>query len=35
MRWQELKALMTRWFDEHREGSAELLHYVGLLPSED
>jgi hypothetical protein len=34
-RWQELKALITRWFDKHREGSAELLHSVGLLPSED
>lgn len=22
--WQELKALITRWFDKHREGSAEL-----------
>lgn len=32
--WQELKALLTRWFDELREGSAELLHEVGLLPLE-
>jgi hypothetical protein len=34
-RWPELKALITRWFDELQEGSAELLHSVGLLPSED
>lgn len=33
-RWQELKEVITRWFDELREGSAELLHEVGLLPLE-
>jgi hypothetical protein len=33
--WQDLKALITRWFDELREGSAELLPEVGLLPLED
>ena len=33
-RWQELKEVITRWFDELREGSAELLHSIGLLPLE-
>lgn len=33
--WKALKELLTRWFDAHREGSAELLHSVGLLPLED
>ena len=34
-RWQTLKEVITRWFDELRDGSAQLLHYVGLLPLED
>ena len=34
-RWPDLKALITRWFDELREGSAEMLHEIGLLPLED
>jgi len=33
-RWQDLQAWITRWFDELREGSAALLHEVGLLPWE-
>lgn len=34
-RWQALKEGLTRWFDDLRQGSAELLHEIGLLPLED
>ena len=34
-RWSDCKDLITRWFDHHRQGSADLLHEVGLLPLED
>lgn len=33
-RWQDLKAVMTAWFDELRGGSAQLLHEIGLFPLE-
>jgi transposase len=33
-KWTLLKEMIARWFDTHREGSAELLHEIGLLPLE-
>lgn len=30
--WQALKEAITQWFAQRRDGSAELLHTVGLLP---
>lgn len=35
MCWQELKDGISDWFADLREGSAELLHEIGLLPLED
>lgn len=35
MCWQDLKVAISDWFADLREGSAELLHEIGLLPLED